>query len=38
MDETVKAEPVPGVSVGSICGALGLSTATFYRRRAALAS
>lgn len=35
MDVTLKAEPVAGI--GAVCDALGLSTATFYRRRAALA-
>jgi putative transposase len=35
MVETLKLEPVGGIS--SICDALGLSTATFYRRRAVAA-
>ena len=38
MDIAVQAEPVAGVGIGSLCAALGLSTATFFRRRAALAS
>jgi len=35
MEETLKLEPVGGIS--PICDALGLSTATFYRRRAVAA-
>lgn len=35
MDTTLKLEPVG--DIGTICDALGLSTATFYRRRAAAA-